>query len=98
MKVELSGIEPESCNCPFVGFRAVERYSQPLVLLLIYPDVQFGLLGWKKVGSACVPRRRRSLVEDDLSYGHKPTAHPTGGSLDGSCTRFSVTEDHSDLI
>ncbi|MEC4885563.1 MAG: hypothetical protein SAL70_30230 [Scytonema sp. PMC 1070.18] len=28
-QMEPSGIEPESCNRPFVGFGAVERQSRP---------------------------------------------------------------------
>lgn len=36
LTVESSGIEPESCNRPFVGFGAVERQSRPPKVVTSY--------------------------------------------------------------
>lgn len=81
--VETWRIELQSCNRPFVGFGAVDTSRVPTD----EDGRTCSLL--PRSGTCDFLSRKQALFPSEL--------HPQCGSPDGSYTRFSVTENHSDL-
>ncbi len=80
--METWGIEPQSCNRPFVGFGASDANPFPRARMT-------GIV-------ACF----REAVPVTTCLGNKHSVHLSYiliGSIDGSCTRFSMLERHGDF-